>query len=125
MLTSSSVLPLDTGSFDFLGIDLYPHIVSDFDEWKSETVPNDILFEYYTHQDSDQNEKEVSAPTIIVESAAKHLASYIDAQQEDMFSHLCNLYNMFQMDEEVFTLFYHYFMNLFFLLLNSTLSRFS
>ena len=63
-------------------------------------IPAAFFFSFYTSSmdpDAENNPPE----TVILQRAAEHLSHYVNVSNSDMFAHLCSLYNIFQLDEEV------------------------
>ena len=63
-------------------------------------IPSVFFFNYYAQVDESEAEHETSS-TIILQKAADTLSKYVNVPNTDMFAHLCGIYNLFQLDEEV------------------------
>ena len=64
-------------------------------------IPADFFYKFYTGTlNTEENEAE-NPPAVLIQKAAEHLSHYVNVPNTDMFTHLCSLYNIFQLDEEV------------------------
>ena len=69
-------------------------------------IPAAFFFSFYTSS-MDPDAENSTPETVILQRAAEHLSHYVNVSNSDMFAHLCSLYNIFQLDEEVFSLSCH------------------
>ena len=71
------------------------------DPYDDTPMANHFLFDFYVRKALKPEEQDTPTPKVLVKRAAKHLSGYVTHSSPEIYPNLCNIYNVFHLDEEV------------------------